>query len=73
MLVNHRSASGARIKVYYRFQVVDRRTGEPYVITLAEDGSPIESGGTAQPFDRCFDVDYNESDVPRLVPSLASR
>lgn len=73
MLLDNRSAPAARTTVYYRFQVTDPRTGEPYVITLSEEGSPIESIDTGKPFDQCFDVSYDQSDVPCLVPSMAGR
>lgn len=72
MPVLRRRLEKAKPTLFYRFQVTDPRTGEPYYITMSEDGLPLSTSGSdpaANQFDHSFDVAYDDTAQPQLIPA----
>ena len=57
-----RESRSGEVSVFYRFQVIDPRTGEPYVITLSDEGLPVVGESAGSGFDECLEVVWEETD-----------
>ena len=66
-----RESRTSQTSIFYRFQVVDPRTGEPYVITLSDEGLPVVGEAASTQYDQCLTVAWEDSEErPRWIESI---